>query len=448
MDTPDTIVALVTPWVSSGVAIIRVSGPRVPEYITQWLGRRTPRPRFFYKSPFTVRHHVIDEGLWVYFKAPHSYTGEDILELYPHGSLVVVQHIINELVHMGCRLAREGEFTQRAFMAGKMDLTQAEAVRELVDSVSWQGALAACQSLRGAVSERCYALEARLSDLRAQAEGYLDFSDSDMDPEDFLDTHNALHAWLKDARLFCQQATQSARSSQKITVAILGLPNAGKSSLMNTLTHTDTSIVSDIAGTTRDIVRQDVVWGSQRVHLLDTAGIRETDCAIEKSGIERIEKNLSHTQLILWVIDASEDAYEDALESASIWLSRIPLAIPVIFVLNKSDKIRRHTEEKWGERPVVSVSCYTREGIDNMISVSLSVLGSGISSAPFYASFRQVKAIEDAISCVEKALVYKNIDECYAHELLQAHRCCMQILGFYNTEDLLGNIFSHFCIGK
>ena len=356
-----------------------------------------------------------------------------------------MQAIINQIITFGARMAHAGEFTESAFLNGKMDLIQAEAVKELIDSVSIEGATAACHAIRGAVTARCHALENVLRDLRAVAETYLDFSDSDVEVNDFKIMQSKLADWLMHAEDFCEEASRAACNSQQVTVAILGLPNAGKSSLMNILTHDDTSIVSDKAGTTRDIIKQEVVWGTRKIHLLDTAGIRETECDIEREGIERIYKKLSTTQLILWIIDITHQP-DSSIQKAYDWLAHIPLQIPVMFVYNKIDRVSNYDISLLPKG--VAVSCYLRSGIADLVQASLNILGDGMNAASFYASQRQVQSLKESIVHAKKALVYDTLDEIYAEALRQAHRCCMKMTGHYHTEDLLGDIFSKFCIGK
>lgn len=447
----DTIAALSTPWMSSGVAVIRVSGPLVRRLIDAWLSFPivNVKARYFYKASFCVDSLVVDEGLWVYFPSPHSYTGEDVLELYPHGSIVVLQAILKELVSRGVRMAREGEFTQRSFLAGKLDLSQAEAVHELIEAVTLEGAVAASQSIRGAVSLRCHALEKKLTELRVLAESYLDFSDQDMDPEDFSSLKLKLVSWLSEAKSFCNEAGSAAKQFTRVSVAILGSPNVGKSSMMNLLAKTDASIVSDRAGTTRDIVMSDVLWGSRRVHLLDTAGIRETDCPIEQEGISRIQRRLGDASCILWVLEANSPELEREASDAIQWLSHFSLVVPVLFVLNKTDLCKDHSPpSQLSGREVVAVSCVSNEGFDALIAKVLACVGGGMNSARFYANQRQVSSIAEAISSMEKALMHPQMDELFAQDLYFAHRCLMQVLGHFSTEDLLGDIFSKFCIGK
>lgn len=445
----DTIVALSTPWLPSGVAVIRASGPLVKNFLSTWLCLLNAKPRHCYKSNFIVDGRVLDEGLWVYFAAPFSYTGEDVLELYPHGSTVVIQAILDELVRQGARLAREGEFTQRAYLAGKIDLSQAEAVHELIESVNLESAMAASESIRGAVRSRCHALEASLIQMRVLAESYLDFSDEDMVEEDFVSLKNNLNTWLMMARDFCTEAGCAAKQFSRVSVAILGSPNVGKSSLMNVLTKTDTSIINERAGTTRDVVMADVVWGSKRIHLLDTAGIRETQCPIEKEGIDRIQRRLGDVGCVLWVLDAnSENLVKEAADALS-WLSNFSLILPIVFVLNKTDLLASPLElTQLMQCDVVFVSCLDNTGFDLLISKTLYHLGCSMNSARFYANQRQVNSIAEAIVHVEKAVSSLYLDECFAQDLCIAHRSLMQVLGHFSTEDLLGSIFSTFCIGK
>lgn len=444
----DTIVALSTPWMASGVAVIRATGPLVKEFLSSWLMCSDIKARHCYKGQFEVGGQVVDEGLWVYFPAPHSYTGEDVLELYPHGSVVILRAILKELVARGARYAREGEFTQRSFLAGKLDLSQAEAVRELIESVTLEAAAAACHTVRGAVSQRCHALEESLTQLRVLSESYLDFSDEDMVQEDFDALRVRLRIWLKEAQLFGKEAGCASKSFAKLSVAILGAPNVGKSSMMNELTKEDTSIISPTAGTTRDVVVNEVVWGSHKVRLLDTAGIRETDCEIEKEGIARIQKRLADASCILWVLESHSPTLIQDAQEALAWLSNFSLVIPVIFVLNKQDLSSSSSVPSLEGRDAVSVSCHESTGFDQLVECVLTHVEGGLGAARFYANERQVQAIEDSAKCAERALEHVSADECFAQELFMAHRHLMQVLGHFSTEDLLGDIFSKFCIGK
>lgn len=447
---PDSIVALATPWMASGVAVLRLSGPLVRTVLQDWLGSPKAKARYLYKGVFRASGRILDEGLWVFFPGPRSYTGEDVLELYPHGSLVVVQALIDELKRFGFRSAREGEFTERAFLNGKIDLSQAEAVKALIDSVSLEGAVAASASLRGYVRRSCDELEQSLFDLRVRAESWLDFSDEDIDPADHASIRRALTAWLTQAEAFLSQSRASSLSFASLSLMILGEPNVGKSSLMNRLSSTEASIVSPIAGTTRDIVRQETLFASHRVALMDTAGIRETHCAIEREGIRRIHSRLADVHCILWVLDASRGDLEEQARSACAWLSSLEQLIPMIFIMNKIDAQASSASlpARLEGHPAVAVSCHQGLGIDSVVSTVLSALSSDATGVRFFASMRQVEALTQSVVYVKEALMRPSLDECFADDLSMAHRALMTVLGYVGAEDVLGGIFSTFCIGK
>jgi tRNA modification GTPase len=451
MTAADTIVAAATPPGRGGVAIVRVSGPGVPRLAAALLGT-LPEPRF---ATFTRWHDadaaLIDTGLALYFPAPHSFTGEHVLELHGHGGAVVVESLIERAVQLGARRARPGEFTQRAFLNDKIDLAQAEAIADLIDAGSRTAAQAALRSLQGEFSQQVNAAREALTALRVYVEAAIDFPEEEID---FLDSQE-----LRERVDFVQQkvdavleaARLGARLTRGLTVVIAGRPNAGKSTLLNRLVGHDAAIVTPVAGTTRDLLREQVEIGGVPMEIIDTAGLREaTTDAIEGEGMRRARTALARADHILYVVDAAADPGARSLEEER---ESLPAGVPLTLVMNKSDLAGQGSKVAGGG-PVlhtIAISAATGAGLDLLRAQLAAAAGhTEISGGTFSARTRHVEALTRAqqqLAAARKQLASKQ-GELAAFELRAAQASLGEVLGDVTSDELLGRIFSSFCIGK
>ena len=439
----DTIAAIATPPGRGGIGIVRASGPAVPVLARGILGR-LPAPRRAALCAFRdATENAIDHGLALYFPAPHSFTGEDILELHGHGGPVVLDLVLQRLLALGARAARPGEFSERAFINGKLDLAQAEAVADLIDSGSAAAARAAMRSLAGAFSDAVRALVQQLIDARAHIEAAIDFPEEEIDflADDAIAARlDALAEGLAD---IAAGARQGRALRDGLTVALVGRPNAGKSSLLNALARYDAAIVSDVPGTTRDIVREQIVVDGLPVHILDTAGLRAATDAIEREGVRRTHAALAHADLALVVIDDS-----DSVDALPTLRAELPATLAVCIVRNKIDLSGR---APGGVGEAVAVSAYTGAGLDALRARLKEQAGyAGETTGAFSARRRHLDALRRARECVERAraqLVDRR-GELIAEELRAAQQALNEITGEFTSDDLLGHIFASFCIGK
>jgi len=419
----DTIAALATPPGRGGVGIIRLSGPLVQE-ISRSIAGRLPRPRYAALSNFTQADgQTIDQGLTLFFPGPHSFTGEDVLELQGHGGPVVMDMLLQRCLELGARPARPGEFSERAFLNDKLDLAQAEAIADLIDSETATAARLATRSLQGAFSERINELVAELIKLRMYVEAAIDF------PEEEARTGRLLRDGM--------------------SLVIAGRPNAGKSSLLNALAGVDSAIVTDIPGTTRDVLRERIQIDGMPLHLIDTAGLRDSSDQIELEGIRRAQAEMEKADALLWVFDAASDP-----EHSGFAQDELPSHIPVIFVRNKIDLMTaaRPAVEQTKQGVQVSLSAKSGTGMDllkQQLKTSMNYQGS--ENAEFIARRRHLHAIDRALEFLhqgENALLEHQAGELLADDLRQAQANLSEITGAFTADDLLGEIFSSFCIGK
>lgn len=444
----DSIVAIATPPGRGGVGIVRLSGPqalKIAEKITQKYVFK-PRQAHFYHC-YDEQHQVIDEGIIIYFKAPHSYTGEDVVEFQMHGSPWVLTEVMRMCQHYGASLARPGEFTERAFLNNKMDLLQAEAVADLIEAQSAMAARMATRTLQGKFSEYVHGIEQALTALRMYVESTIDFSDEALE---WLEKHHwqqRLEDILKRIGQLKKQAHQGQIMQDGLRIVLAGRPNAGKSTLMNVLVEKDIAIVTDIAGTTRDVMSQSVLIDDIPVVLIDTAGLRESDDVIEQEGIRRAWEAICHADLVLFLHDATALQWEADKLPMDVQ-RQLPVNTPVLHVFNKSDRIELpHKSMHDG----ILISAKHGSGIDELKQKIKSLLGIHLEESDFIARKRHIIVFNE----VEKML-YAAIDqfnqhqspELLAEDLKFAHECLSQITGEFTADDLLGEIFSHFCIGK
>jgi len=445
----DTIAALATPPGRGGVGVVRVSGPLVKKIAESVLGF-CPKPRLAVLKKFLdAENQSIDSGLALYFPTPHSFTGEDVLELQGHGGRVVMDMLLARLFELGARPARPGEFSERAFLNDKIDLAQAEAIADLIDSGSSEAARAAMRSLQGEFSNRVHELAEKMLYLRMYIEAAIDFPEEEID---FLaDTK------LQQLIVACQQSMQALLADTEqgcvlregLVLVIAGLPNAGKSSLLNALAGRETAIVTDIPGTTRDVLREHIQLNGLPLEIIDTAGLRDSDDSIEIEGVKRAWAEIKQADRLLFVVD--ENIGIDA-DTQSL-LERLPEKMPRTIVHNKIDlaecKAGVVTET---EQTHVYVSAKTGAGLKELSQHLQDCAGyREAGSDSFSARRRHLDALRRAAEFVDKgvdALQQQQAGELVAEDLRLAHQELGRITGEVSSDDLLGEIFSSFCIGK
>jgi tRNA modification GTPase len=447
----DTIVAAATPPGRGGVGIVRVSGPGSPAIATAMLGW-LPEPRYARHARFLDGAGApIDEGLALYFPAPHSYTGEDVLELHGHGGAMPIEALIARAVELGARRARPGEFTQRAYLNDKLDLAQAEAVADFIDAGSDAAARAALRSLQGEFSARVRALDESLSQLRAHVEATIDFP---TDEVDFL-ADAALLDRLAAVRVQCASLRDVARQgrllTEGLTVVIAGAPNAGKSTLMNRLAGHEAAIVSETPGTTRDVLRERIQLDGVPLLLLDTAGLRRTEDAIETEGMRRARAAMAQADRVLFLVDAVADpgAASFAAERA-----QLPPGVPVTLVYNKIDlrSAPAAAAAVAGADTALELSALQGSGVDALRTHLLEAAGfRREDSGTLSARRRHLEALAATAAFLDAAdhqCRSARAAELVAEELRNAQRVLGAITGEGTADELLGRIFATFCIGK
>ncbi|MCE5233832.1 MAG: tRNA uridine-5-carboxymethylaminomethyl(34) synthesis GTPase MnmE [Mizugakiibacter sp.] len=447
MSERDTIAAVATPPGAGGVGVLRVSGPQARTIARTLLGR-APRPRRAHLATFRdAAGEALDRGLLLYFPAPHSYTGEHVLELHAHGSPVVLELLLRRVCALGARPARAGEFSERAFLNGKLDLAQAEAVADLIAAGSESAARAALRSLEGEFSLRVRALLDALTRLRVHVEAAIDFPEEEID---FL-ADPAIAAQLAALReglaALLAETRRGVRLADGLHVVIVGRPNAGKSSLLNALAASERAIVADIPGTTRDVLRERVQLDGIELTLADTAGLRDSGDVVEREGVRRARAELERADLALLVSDAARAEVDRAL------LATLPAEAARVVIVNKIDldgaAPRRETR---GRDTWLWLSALSGAGLE-LLREELkrrAGLGEGAAGA-FSARTRHVLALERVAAHLEGAaltLVETRAGELAAEELRQAQHALGEITGEFSSDDLLGAIFASFCIGK
>jgi tRNA modification GTPase len=442
MDTTvDTIAAIASAAGAAGVGVVRVSGPAVPTIAEALLGK-TATPRHAHLVAFRDSHGaVLDRGLLLHFPAPASYTGDHVLELQGHGSPVLLDMLLRQVCTMGARLARPGEFTERAFLNGKLDLTQAEAVADLIAARSITSARAAMRSMEGVFSSKVEDLLRELIGLRVHVEAAIDFPEEEID---FL-ADPAIGSRLAGLRAtltaLLLQTRRGVRLTDGLSVVIVGRPNAGKSSLLNALAGTDRAIVTEIAGTTRDVVHASVSFNGVTLELADTAGLRDTDDAVEREGMRRTRAELARADAVLLVTDALH------LQDDLPLVADAPPDATRIVVINKID-VHPYEASTPG---TLALSARTQQGMDALRIVLSGLAGAGDSDGAFSARRRHVIALERVQALLERAntsLHTLRAGELVAEELREAQQVLGEITGAYSADDLLGAIFGSFCIGK
>lgn len=450
MSHPDTIVAAATPPGRGGVGVVRVSGPKTPEIAATLVGE-LPAARHATLTRFLDRGgEPIDVGLALFFPGPQSYTGEHVLELQGHGGPVIVERLIERVLELGARRARPGEFTERAFFNDKLDLAQAEAVADLIDAGSRDAARAAMRSLQGEFSGMVQGLTDAVIDLRTYVEAAIDFPEEEVD---FL-ADAQLGERLATVRGHFDGVVAAARQGRLlrdgINVVLAGRPNSGKSSLLNRLAGYDAAIVTPIPGTTRDVLRERIDIDGLPLHVLDTAGLRDAQDAVEREGVRRATAEMARADRVLFVIDSSDDPDGRAFAEER---ARLPVDVPVTLLFNKIDLgDGLPVADSISGPPRINVSAVTGAGLDLLRahlkdSVSFQTAGNGTISA----RRRHMEALARAREGVERAareLSQRRAGELVAEELRAAQRALEEITGVFTADDLLGRIFGSFCIGK
>lgn len=442
----DTIAAIATAQGRGGIGVVRMSGPDLHEMAFKLTGRRLS-PRLATLTDFLDRDQVaIDCGIAIYFPAPHSYTGEDVLELQGHGGLAVLQLLLQRCQDAGARLAYPGEFTQRAYLNDKLDLAQAESVADLIDATTAQAARSAMRSLEGRFSQLIHHLVGQLIDLRMLVEAMLDFPEEDLSTPDLSRRSEKLRQIIAELEQVLATAEQGSLLREGAHIVLIGQPNVGKSSLLNCLSGEDVALVSDIPGTTRDVIRQSIQMNGIPLHILDTAGLRDTQDKIESMGIARTRSVVEKADVILLLRDAREHI-SDADEKI---LASLPPNIPRLHVFNKIDLVPEGTvglPYQTGNQEIY-VSAKTGQGIDLLQAKLLSLIGWHNEGGVFMARERHLRALSSAQQHLEMAEQEIARAELFAEELRLAQADLNAITGEFSPDDLLGEIFSRFCIGK
>ena len=444
----DTIAAIATASGQGGVGIIRISGPR-SSLIAEKISGLCPEPRYAHYGPFKdAESNVVDSGLTLYFRKPNSFTGEDVVELHAHGGPVVLDLLLKEILQHDVRPARAGEFTERAFLNDKIDLAQAEAIADLIAADSEQAARAAMRSMQGEFSAVIHQLVEELIQLRIYVESALDFPEEEID---FL-ADSAIADNLKKVQQKLFEVKKSAQQGRLLkegmTVVIAGKPNAGKSSLLNQLAGQESAIVTDMPGTTRDILREHIQIDGLPLHIIDTAGLRESEDVIEQEGVKRARQVIEHADRILYVVDINDEE-KSSLEEL---IEEVPGDVSVTTVFNKIDKLDHAAEVIDTENTEIYLSAKTGDGIDLLKQHLKNCMGyQQQNEGQFIARRRHLDAIDAAevhLELADENLHKTKAGELLAEELRFAQEALSSITGEFSSDDLLGRIFADFCIGK
>jgi tRNA modification GTPase len=455
VSTPDTIVAVASAAGRGAVGVVRVSGPRVPQIAADILGGLPAPRRARFSSFLDAQGGSVDQGLALYFPAPASYTGEHVLELQGHGGALVVDMVLKRLLELGCRMARPGEFSERAFLNGKIDIAQAEAIADLIDAGTTAAARAAVRSLQGEFSARVDDLKTRITELRAYVEAAIDFPDEEIDFLSDKALGERLAAVFAAFDSITAAARQGALLREGLNVVIAGKPNAGKSSLLNRLAGDDVAIVTDVPGTTRDVLRQHVHLDGLPLNLIDTAGLRTATDVVEAEGVRRARHEMARADRVLYIVDAGIAGTEEEKDSAQ-WadeLEQLPAEVPITLVFNKIDLTGAPARlDETARPPRVFLSARTGSGLELLRSHLKASAGyRELDSGAFAARRRHLDALSRARQHVQSAadiLSSARAFELFAEDLRLAQHALGEITGEFTSEDLLGEIFGSFCIGK
>lgn len=442
----DTIAAIATAPGSGGIGIVRVSGPRAAEIATGVLGACPPPRHAAYLGFLDHQHALIDRGIAIYYAAPHSYTGEDVLELQAHGGPALMQLLLARCIELGARQAEPGEFTRRAYLNDKLDLAQAEAVADVINASTIEAARSAMRSLSGEFSHRIRDLLERLVNLRMYIEACLDFPEEDIDFITQGRVAEKLEAIRDTLRTVFLEARQGNLLREGIQVVLIGQPNVGKSSLTNQLSGEEVAIVTPIAGTTRDTIKSAIQINGVPLHLLDTAGLRDTEDEVERFGIARTWRALENADIALLMVDSTHGI----TETEKSIIARLRKDLPKIWVHNKIDLGNQapFVEKKAGEHHVY-LSAKSGAGVDLLRATLLEMAGwQATGGGVFMARARHLQALREVEQHLDVALENIHAPELTAEELRVAQEALNTITGEFTPDDLLGEIFSKFCIGK
>ena len=463
----NTIAAIATAPGRGGIGVVRVSGKNLSDFAKSLTGK-TLQPRVATLCTFHDESSApIDQGLALFFTAPNSFTGEDVLECQGHGGPMVLQALLSRVLSLGAQLAAPGEFTQRAYLNGKIDLAQAESVADLIDASSIEAAKSAARSLTGEFSMRVNALVAALTNLRMHIEACIDFPEEEIDPADVAHQVKALTEIRSQLEQLMRASKQGAVLRDGLQVVLIGQPNVGKSSLLNCLAGEDLAIVTPIAGTTRDSVRATIALNGVPIHLIDTAGLRETTDTVEAIGIERTWAAVAQAGAALLICDAAHNAINH--EEAEI-LKRLPQGMPVARIFNKTDIYPANVMPEDAlnipqgdylrvagvSKPSTTsignnfyLSAKTGQGVDDLRNWLLHTAGwQALGEGVFLARQRHLRALETAGEHLREGAERTSQFELFAEECRLAQQALAQITGEFTPDDLLGEIFSRFCIGK
>ena len=442
----DTIVASATAPGRGAISIIRLSGPESTE-IAKILSGKSLKPRIATFGSITSNDEIIDTGIWIYFVAPHSFTGEDTVEFQGHGGPVVIQSILKLMTALGARLAAPGEFSQRAFLNGKIDLTQAEAISDLINASSISAVKAANNSLQGQFANHVNAIVTELISLRTQIEAHIDFPDEDIEPSSIEAFSSTINHIKNDLNTLIASANDGVKLNQSAEIVLIGEPNAGKSSLLNALAKEPLAIVTDIPGTTRDLIRHDLLIDGLEIRITDTAGIRSTDDVIENEGINRAINALQTADLVLCLFDERHHKISEDMVRNLVGNTQTPIGLLRTKIDLQIDPIENHTNY-----PLLEISAKTGHGLTDFRNWLLEKLSlTTHSQTPFLARQRHLEHLKQAKDYIEAAthhhLAIETID-LIAEDLRLTQNALSEITGTFTSDDLLTSIFSTFCIGK
>lgn len=454
-NSTDTIVAIATASGRGGVGVIRLSGADLSGYIDALLGcHKVLIPRQAHYASFCdAQGVVLDQGLIITFPAPNSFTGEHVIELHAHGGPVVLDCLVNRCIELGARLARPGEFSERAFLNNKLDLAQAEAVADLIDASSTQAAKSAVRSLQGEFSSKIRNFVERMISIRVFVEAAIDFPEEEIDFLADTALRDKLDTLRSDLQQFLTTAEQGALLREGITLVLAGKPNAGKSSLLNALAGQETAIVTSVAGTTRDVLREKINLDGVPLNIVDTAGLRETNDIVEQQGVLRAWQEIDQADAILFVVDASNQQHESLEQLWPEYFERyVNAPHTLISLFNKQDLVAKSDRLVEASEKVIGVSAKTGEGLSGLKQLILRSVGyQHQAEGVFSARRRHLSAIVSATDAVCHGITQleqSNAGELLAEDLRQAQRYLSEITGEFSSDDLLGVIFSSFCIGK
>lgn len=452
----DTIAAIATPPGKGGVGIIRLSGSKSQQIAKAISGKEQFQPRYAYYANFYQQQdkaQLLDQGIILFFNGPHSFTGEDVVELQGHGGPVILDAILQECIRLGARMARPGEFSERAFLNNKIDLAQAEAIADLIDSASIEAAKNAVRSLQGEFSKKIHHLVEKVIQLRLFVEAAIDFPEEEIDFLNDGRVKRKLDAVINECQQLIAQAQQGRILQEGMKVVIAGKPNAGKSSLLNALAGFDAAIVTDIAGTTRDVLKENILIDGMPLHIIDTAGLRDSPDIVEQEGIRRAWQAIDDADAILLVIDASKDDINDS----DVWpefTQRLRAHHQLTIIANKCDLTEKSAsvQQNTDGIPVIHISAKQHLGIDLLRNQLKKLAGyQQQNEGNFTARRRHLDALEKALDYLDKGhqqLVNTGAGELLAEDLRYSQQHLNEITGEFSADDLLGKIFSSFCIGK